>query len=140
MTDHLVVVIYAIFNLWELEVSLENWTIFWWRQFRSRWRHQSPVFNRSQNLELIFQLKNSSQNMDQKTACWISDRIFQILVALITKIPSENPPTKPRFPISRQRWSDVNPFIILKVIINPYLFILNSILNWEGKFMLIVTC
>ena len=72
MTDHLIVIIYAIFNLWDLWGFLENWAIFWWRHFRSRWRHHSQVFNGSQDLGFIFQRQKILSGLDQPAACWIS--------------------------------------------------------------------
>ena len=72
LTDHLIFIIYTIFNLWELWGSLENWTIFWWRHNRSRWRHNILIFNGSRDLGLIFQQKRFLGGLDQPAACWIS--------------------------------------------------------------------
>ena len=57
------------------EIYEDFWKIglfFWWRHFRSRWRHHSPVFNGSQDLGLIFQQKKFLSWLDQPAACWIS--------------------------------------------------------------------
>ena len=63
MTDHLIVIIYAIFNLWDLWGFLENWTIFLMTSFPVKmtspqssfqWKSRSWVdLSAKKNFELI---------------------------------------------------------------------------------------
>ena len=62
------------------EIYEDFWKIglfFWWRHFRSRWRHHSPVFNGSQDLGLIFQQQNF----------WV-DWTNQLLAEFLTRHPT----------------------------------------------------
>ena len=58
-TDQLIIIIYTIFKLWESWGFLENRTIFWWRHFRSGWRHQVLIFYGMKGLGLNFKEKNT---------------------------------------------------------------------------------
>ena len=107
MTDHLIVIIYAIFNLWELWGSLENWTIFWWRHNRSRWRHNILKFVGLVDFELIFSKKQSSSKFDIPAACWIKEQAPYFLNSIIEKSTNskENPQTRPFSPLSQPCWN-----------------------------------
>ena len=106
-TDHLIVIIYAIFNLWDLWGFLENWTIFLMTSF--------PV--KMTSPQSSFQWKSRSWvDLSAKKNFWV-DWTNQLLAEFMTRHPTfqistfekthisrKYPPTKPRFPLSRQRW------------------------------------
>ena len=85
---------------------MENRSIFWWRHFRSGWRHHGPIFNGSRDLGLIFQLKKFWVDWTKQLLAEFINRhpTFQISTSEKTHISRKNPPTKPLFPLSRQRW------------------------------------
>ena len=106
MTDYLIFLIYAIFNLWKLWGSLENWTIFWWRHNRSRWRHKILKFVGVLDFGLIFSKKQSSLKFDIPAACWIKVQAPYFLNSIIEKSTNskENPQTRPFSPLSQPCW------------------------------------
>ena len=88
-------------DLWKIGL------FFWWRHNRSRWRHNILVFNGSRDLGLIFQQKKFLGGLDQPAACWISYKTPYFSDFNLWKTPhfkKKKSPTKPGFPLSRQRW------------------------------------
>ena len=89
---------------------MENRSIFWWRHFRSGWRHHSPILNGSRDLGLIFRAKKFWVDWTNQLLAEFMTRhpTFQISTSEKTYILRENPPTKPRFPL---RW---DPFWVVR--------------------------
>ena len=85
---------------------MENRSIFWWRHFRSGWRHHGPILNGSRDLGLIFRAKKFWVDWTNQLLAEFMTRhpTFQISTSEKTHISRKNPPTKPLFPLSRQRW------------------------------------
>ena len=98
--------LFMVYKLWDLPESIENWSIFWWRHIRSRWRHRTPVFNGSRDLGLIFQQKNFWLDWSNQLLAEFMTRhpTFQISTTVKTYILRKKSSTKPLFPLSRQRW------------------------------------
>ena len=124
LTNHLIVIIYAIFNLWELWGSLQNWTIFWWRHNRSRWRHNILKFAGLLDFGLIFS-KNSRR--------WNST--FQLLAELRYRHPTFLIQSSKKAPIQKKIHKP-DLFSTESIMLNP--IVQSDLVTYRGVTILIL--